>query len=165
LCGPHRPGHFDGVVTVVAKLLSQAMPDAAYFGEKDYQQLCVIRRAVRDLDLAVDIKGVATVRDSDGLAMSTRNAYLNADERAAAPALYATLTEVADRIAGGGDIARACADGRDAIIEAGFGEVDYLECADAETLAPVTALSRPARIFAAAHLGRARLIDNVAVPD
>ncbi|MCZ6637083.1 MAG: pantoate--beta-alanine ligase [Alphaproteobacteria bacterium] len=165
LCGVHRPGHFDGVVTVVAKLLSQATPDNAFFGEKDYQQLCVIRRVVRDLDLPVDIRGVATVREADGLAISSRNAYLRSDERAVAPALYGTLTEVADRIAGGGGIDQALAGGVKALGEAGFGEVDYLVCADAETLTPVTALGRPARVFAAAHLGRARLIDNVAVPD
>ncbi len=164
LCGARRPGHFDGVVTVVAKLLSQATPDSAFFGEKDYQQLCVIRRMVRDLDIPVEIKGVPTVRYSDGLAISSRNAYLSADQRAVAPALYATIKDVARGIAAGDDVARACADGRDAIVQAGFAEVDYLECADAETLAPVTSPGRPARVLAAAHLGRARLIDNVPVP-
>jgi pantoate--beta-alanine ligase len=164
LCGAYRPGHFDGVVTVVAKLLSQAGPDAAYFGEKDFQQLCVIRRMALDLDLAAEIKGVPTVRESDGLAVSSRNAYLSLEERAIAPALYAAITNVAEAIAGGTDIAEACANGRDALTEAGFATVDYLECADAGTLAPVTEAAHPVRVFAAARLGRTRLIDNVAVP-
>lgn len=164
LCGAHRPGHFDGVATVVVKLLAQAVPDEAFFGEKDYQQLCVIRHVVRDLDLPVRIEAVATVREPDGLAVSSRNAYFSAAERALAPTLYATLTDVAGGIAGGDDIARACAQGRDALSQAGFAKVDYLECADAQTLAPVTARGRPARVFAAVHLGRARLIDNLPVP-
>lgn len=164
LCGAYRPGHFAGVATVVAKLLIQAAPDRAYFGEKDYQQLLVVRRMAADLDLPVRIEGVPTVREADGLAVSSRNAYLTPEERAAAPRLYATLTEVAERIAGGADIEGACAEGREALLAAGFASVDYLACADAETLAPARGLGRALRVFAAAHLGRARLIDNVPVP-
>ncbi len=160
LCGAARPGHFDGVATVVAKLLTQATPDAAYFGEKDYQQLTIIRRAALDLDLPVSVEGVATVRAPDGLAISSRNTYLDNDERAIAPALHATLVEAVDRIAKGADIAGACTDGQTALQAAGFARVDYFQCVDARTLEPVTATGRPARILAAAHLGRTRLIDN-----
>ena len=163
LCGANRPGHFDGVATVVVKLLAQAAPDAAFFGEKDYQQLIIIRRVAIDLDLGVRIEGVATARAPDGLAISSRNAYLSAQERAIAPALYATLMEAAGRIEDGADIEGACAQGRAALIAAGFAAVDYLQCVDAVTLEPVTTRDRAARILAAAHLGRARLIDNVAL--
>lgn len=165
LCGADRPGHFDGVATVVVKLLTQAAPDTAYFGEKDYQQLVIVRRVARDLDLPVGIEGVATVRAPDGLAISSRNAYLTAAERAKAPALYAALGAAAERIRGGADIDAACAEGAQAVIAAGFDKVDYFRCVDAATLEPVAARDRPARILAAAHLGRARLIDNVAVAD
>jgi len=165
LCGADRPGHFNGVATVVAKLLAQSTPDAAFFGEKDYQQLTIIRRVVLDLDLGVRIEGVATARAPDGLAISSRNAYLSAHERTVAPALYATLNGAARRIEGGADIEGACAEARAALIAAGFAAVDYLQCVDAATLEPVTVRDRPARIAAAAHLGRARLIDNVAVAD
>ncbi len=163
LCGDHRPGHFDGVATLVAKLFTQCMPDAAWFGEKDYQQLLVIRRLARDLDLAVTVHGVATVREADGLALSSRNAYLDARERAIAPALHRTLTAVAEALAGGATPDQETARGRAALLDAGFASVDYLELRDAETLAPVAAVTRPARVLAAAWLGRARLIDNVAV--
>lgn len=165
LCGADRPGHFDGVATVVAKLLAQAVPDAAFFGEKDYQQLVIVRRVVADLDLAVRIEGVATVRAPDGLAISSRNAYLTVEERPIAPALYAALKEAAERIRDGGDIESACAAGRSTLMAAGFDRVDYFQCVDAATLEPATAGDRPARILAAAHLGRARLIDNLAVRD
>jgi pantoate--beta-alanine ligase len=163
LCGAARPGHFDGVATVVVKLLTQAAPDAAYFGEKDYQQLAIIHRAALDLDLPVSIEGVATVRAPDGLAISSRNVYLNDDERAIAPALHATLVEAAGRIAKGADINGACTQGQTALQAAGFSKVDYFQCVDADTLEPATTTSRPARILAAAHLGRTRLIDNVPV--
>ncbi|MGE0653595.1 MAG: pantoate--beta-alanine ligase [Alphaproteobacteria bacterium] len=165
LCGPFRPGHFDGVATVVAKLLVQAAPDTAVFGEKDFQQLAVIRRMARDLDLGAAILGVPTVREADGLAVSSRNAYLSADERRIAPALNAALRTAAVRIAGGGDATAACDAARAGILAAGFGSVDYVSCVDAESLEPVTAFdaSRPARVLAAARLGRTRLIDNVPV--
>jgi pantoate--beta-alanine ligase len=163
LCGAHRPGHFDGVTTVVAKLLAQAMPDTAYFGEKDWQQLCVIRRLARDLDLPVTIASVPTVREADGLAVSSRNAYLSAADRAVAPALYRTLSETAARIGGGDDATGATSDAANALLAAGFASVDYVTCADAETLETVTHPTRSARVFAAADLGPARLIDNVPV--
>ena len=164
LCGAHRPGHFSGVATVVTKLLMQSLPDMAIFGEKDYQQLQVIRHFVRDLDIPVQIMGGTTVREPDGLAMSSRNAYLTAEERTTAPTLYQVLTDIAARAADGTtDCAQLCMDGRDRLISAGFGPIDYLEVRAADTLALVDTVDRPARIFAAAHLGRARLIDNVAV--
>lgn len=165
LCGDCRPGHFDGVATVVTKLLAQVRPDVALFGEKDYQQLCVIRHLVRDLDLGAEVIGVPTLREADGLAISSRNAYLSAQERRAAPALNAAITAAAAGIRGGGDIVRALADAERAILEAGFRAVDYVACVDGETLAPLAAFdaARPARVLVAAHLGRARLIDNVAV--
>jgi len=164
LDGAHRPGHFDGVATVVCKLLLQVLPAIALFGEKDYQQLCVIRRLVADLNIPVDILGVATVREADGLAMSSRNAYLTPDERAAAPTLYAAITEAAAAISQGEPIAAVLEAARAKIRAAGFAKVDYIEARHAETLAPLSSNAEPGRILAAAQLGRARLIDNVAVP-
>jgi len=163
LCGTFRPGHFDGVATVVSKLLNQAQPDVALFGEKDFQQLQVIRRLARDLDLPVAIRGVATLREADGLAMSSRNAYLSPAERAIAPALYRTLSEAAAHLQGGADAEPVLKGGIEAILEAGFGSVDYLELRSAEDLAPLARLDRPARLIVAARLGRARLIDNIPV--
>ncbi|MGB8181273.1 MAG: pantoate--beta-alanine ligase [Stellaceae bacterium] len=156
--GAFRPGHFAGVATIVAKLLLQAAPDVAIFGEKDYQQLLVIRRVVRDLDIPVRIDGMPTVRESDGLALSSRNAYLSADERARAPLLHQTLGEVARAFATG-DLA-APEHGIHSLLTAGFSKVDYLEVRDAATLEPPLP-SRPARVLAAAWLGRTRLIDNI----
>ncbi|MGB1547284.1 MAG: pantoate--beta-alanine ligase [Alphaproteobacteria bacterium] len=164
LCGVFRPVHFSGVATVVAKLFLQALPDAAFFGEKDYQQVLVVRQLVRDLDIPVRIEMVPTVREADGLALSSRNAYLTAEERAIAPKLYATLNEMAVRIQKGSPIVETVAAGEAALREAGFGSIDYLEVRDPETLALVEAPGKPARIFAAVHLGKARLIDNLAVP-
>jgi len=164
LCGPHRPGHFDGVATVVTKLLLQTLPDAAFFGEKDYQQLLVIRRLVRDLDIPVRIEGMPTVRDPDGLAMSSRNTYLSEQQRRIAPVLAATLGDMARRLtADGGAVAAAVADGQARLRAAGFTAIDYVEVCDAETLAPLGRVAGPARILAAAWLGDTRLIDNVAV--
>ena|SRR5579859_42984 len=163
LCGTFRPGHFDGVATVVSKLLNQAQPDVALFGEKDFQQLQVIRRLARDLDLPVAIRGVATLREADGLAMSSRNAYLSPAERAVAPALHRVLTVAAARLQGGAEAEPVLKDGIKAILEAGFGSVDYLELRSAEDLAPLARLDRPARLIVAARLGRARLIDNIPV--
>jgi pantoate--beta-alanine ligase len=164
LCGDYRPGHFPGVATVVAKLLLQCAPDVAVFGEKDYQQLVVIRQLVRDLDIPVEIVGVPTVREADGLAMSSRNAYLSPAERKIAGQLNAVLARVAERLAGGEGAARALEWGRERLAAAGFAAIDYLELRDAETLAPVEAPERPARLLAAVHIGAARLIDNIAVP-
>jgi len=161
LCGAVRPVHFAGVATVVTKLLMQARPDAAYFGEKDYQQLCVIKRFVRDLDMDVRIVGVPTVREADGLALSSRNAYLNKEERAIAPVLYETLVEIAEKIEAGGDPKQLAALGREKLLKAGFRQVDYLEICDAVTLVPVSVAAGRLRILVAAHLGKARLIDNV----
>ena len=162
LCGADRPGHFDGVATVVSKLLIQTGADFAFFGEKDYQQLAAIRRMVRDLDLPVEIVGCPTVRDPDGLALSSRNALLSPEERACAPALHRALVMAARRLRNGEDtgcLAEAAAE----IAAAGFSAVDYVELRDAEDLAPMQRLDRPARLLAAARLGSARLIDNIAV--
>jgi pantoate--beta-alanine ligase len=164
LCGGHRPGHFDGMATVVAKLLLQALPDIAYFGEKDYQQLLIVRRMAQDLDIPVAIRGVATVREPDGLAMSSRNAYLSPAERDTAPVLAATLQSIAAALRREPEaLGRELTRGRAALEKAGFA-LDYLEVRNAETLAPAgETVAEPARVFAAAWLGRTRLIDNVAV--
>ena len=161
LCGAHRPGHFDGVATVVTKLLLQSLPDAAYFGEKDYQQLLVVRRLVRDLDIPVRIAGVPTVREPDGLALSSRNAYLSPEERRIAPNLARVLRRIAAALAAQpGAVAKEIVQGR-ADLESVKLAVEYLEIREADTLAPVTAtVTGAARVFAAVHLGRTRLIDN-----
>ena len=165
LCGPYRPGHFEGVATVVAKLLLQCLPDAAVFGEKDWQQLQVIRRLARDLDIPAEIIGAQIVREPDGLAMSSRNAYLSAGERRTAAALPRALQNLA-RAAATGEACRAAEKhALRSLLEAGFSGVDYVTVADAETLQPIARIGkRPARAFAAARLGRTRLIDNLAVP-
>jgi len=163
LCGTFRPGHFAGVATVVAKLLNQAQPDVALFGEKDYQQLQVIRRLVADLDIPVAIRGVPTLREADGLAMSSRNAYLSPEERATAPALHRVLQETAAKLRAGAEADAATREGIAAILAAGFGSVDYLELRAADTLEPLARLDRPGRLIVAARLGRARLIDNIPV--
>ncbi len=158
-----RPHFFGGVATVVGKLLIQCGPDTALFGEKDYQQLQVIRRLVRDLDLPVAIIGAPTLREPDGLAMSSRNAYLSAAERRVAPVLHQALLGVAGKVSGGGRIGLALAAGRRRIETAGF-QLDYLELRDAATLAPLgDQIECPARVLVAALLGRTRLIDNVPV--
>ncbi|NQW01099.1 MAG: pantoate--beta-alanine ligase [Rhodospirillales bacterium] len=161
--GEFRPDFFTGVATVVTKLLLQALPDVAIFGEKDYQQLCVIKTLARDLDIPVRIIGGATVREADGLAMSSRNQYLTAEEREIAPVLFEAITQVAEKVRDGGSAAdlRTWAEAK--LTKAGFGAVDYVAVRDAQTLGPVRDASRPARVLAAAYLGRARLIDNVAV--
>jgi pantoate--beta-alanine ligase len=164
LDGPARPGHFEGVATVVTKLLHQAEPDVACFGEKDFQQLQVIRRLVRDLDMAVEIVGVPTVREPDGLAMSSRNRYLSAAERAIAARLPAALREARDALSGGAAAAPVLAAVRGRLLAAGFERIDYLELCDGETLQPIAAARPGSRLFAAAHLGRTRLIDNWPVP-
>lgn len=163
LCGAARPGHFDGVSTVVAKLFGQVRPDAALFGEKDYQQLAVVRRLVTDLNLRVEIVGVPTARAADGLALSSRNAYLSAEERAAAVALPQALNTAAQAILGGEAVATALANARDALSTAGFSRIDYVALCDAASLAPLESLDRPARLLAAALVGKTRLIDNIAV--
>jgi len=163
LCGAHRPGHFDGVATVVAKLLTQTAPDFAFFGEKDYQQLLVVRRMVRDLDLPVEIVGVPTVREADGLALSSRNVYLSADERRLAPNLHRTMREAATQIATRSTPANALQRAIGELTSLGF-RVEYLELRDAATLTPLAETpAAPARLLAAVHLGKTRLIDNVPV--
>ena len=158
--GAARPGHFDGVATVVLKLLNQVAPDLALFGEKDWQQLQVIRRLVADLDLPVEIVGVPTQRDNDGLALSSRNIYLDDDQRARAVALPRALGEAARAVARGDAVALTQA--RATLEAAGFA-VDYVALVDAETLVPDPDPGRPRRLLAAARLGTTRLIDNVAV--
>jgi pantoate--beta-alanine ligase len=164
LDGAARPGHFDGVATVVSRLFDQVRPDIALFGEKDYQQLAVIRQLVRERGLPVEIIGVPTQRDADGLALSSRNAYLTDEERQAARTLPRALGEAAAAIRRGGDVDAVLAAARERLAKAGFDPIDYLELCDSETLAPVTAPGRPARLLAAARLGRTRLIDNLEVP-
>lgn len=161
LDGAARPGHFDGVATVVAKLFNQVKPDVALFGEKDFQQLAVIRRMVVDLDFDIDVRGVPTQRDDDGLALSSRNVYLMPEDRAAAVALPRALGVAAKAIEKGDDAEAALAAARASLEAAGF-DVDYVELADAETLgAPVA--GKPRRLLAAARIGGTRLIDNIAV--
>lgn len=161
LCGAARPGHFDGVATIVAKLFNQVAPDVALFGEKDWQQLAIIRRMARDLDFDLDIVGVATVREGDGLALSSRNAYLTSDERATASALPRALAQAVAAITAGESVATALDTARQALLAAGFAGVDYLELRDAESLALLDSPQENARLFVAARLGKARLIDNI----
>ena len=158
-----RPDFFKGVATVVAKLFTQAAPDIAVFGEKDYQQLKVVTRMARDLDLQLRVIGAPTVREKDGLAMSSRNVYLSPGERAAAPTLHRVLTLCAKKIAEGHSIATILSEGREAITRAGFA-LDYLDARHAETLAPIASVKDgPVRLLVAAKLGTTRLIDNVGV--
>lgn len=161
--GEFRPHFFGGVATVVAKLLLQALPDAAFFGEKDYQQLQVIKRMARDLDIPVEIVGCATIRESDGLAMSSRNLYLSADERRIAARLNHVLHDAIKAARGGQAIGEVEAEAARHLTAAGFTSIDYIAIRDAETLQPVIDLAHPARILAAAWLGKTRLIDNMAV--
>jgi pantoate--beta-alanine ligase len=161
LCGAHRAGHFDGVTTVVTKLLIQALPDTAYFGEKDYQQLTVVRRLARDLDIPVRIAGVPTVREPDGLALSSRNVYLSAEERRIAPNLARVLRSIAAVLAQDPNaVAQEIAHGSAALQQAGFA-VEYLEIREAESLAVTSEVTASSRVFAAVRLGTTRLIDNM----
>lgn len=161
LCGGSRPGHFDGVSTVVSMLFNLVQPDVAFFGQKDYQQLAVIRKMVSDLHLPIEIIGVPIVRAEDGLALSSRNGYLSQQERAVAPALYQTLCSLRDALEHGESIEQVLHRGHTALYDAGF-TPDYLELRDT-MLGPVTPSTRHAVLLAAAHLGPARLIDNLSV--
>jgi pantoate--beta-alanine ligase len=163
LCGAARPNHFDGVATVVTKLLLQCAPDFAVFGEKDYQQLLVIKRLVRDLNIPVDIVGAPIVREKDGLALSSRNAYLSPSERKIAPVLYQTILEVAGDLAKGRGCDDAVVAARFKLDAAGF-RVNYVAVRDPDTLKPLSGPVTRARVLTAAFLGKTRLIDNVAVP-
>jgi pantoate--beta-alanine ligase len=161
--GEARAGHFDGVATVVAKLLIAVGPDVALFGEKDFQQLAVIRRMVGDLGLPVEIAGVPTVRDEDGLALSSRNAYLSDDERRRALELPRSLESARDRIAAGEPVAAALELARKDLRDAGFSKIDYLALVDSDTLEPAAAPGPNLRLIAAATIGGTRLIDNIPV--
>ncbi|MBB6341589.1 pantoate--beta-alanine ligase [Pseudomonas fluvialis] len=162
LCGGSRPGHFEGVATVVTKLFNMVQPDLAIFGEKDFQQLAVIRKLVRDLNLPVQIFGEPTVRADDGLALSSRNGYLSAEQRQVAPQLFATLKDMADSICGGrDDFSRLTLDGLKHLEKAGF-RPDYLEIREAGSLRPAQAGDKELVILVAAYLGTTRLIDNLA---
>ncbi len=162
LCGGSRPGHFDGVATVVTKLFNMVQPDLAIFGEKDFQQLAVIRTLVHDLDLPVQIMGEPTVRAADGLALSSRNGYLNDEQRASAPALYRTLNQLAEAIRDGRrDFAQLESEGKAVLEKAGF-RPDYLEIREAGSLRPACATDSQLVILGAAFMGATRLIDNLA---
>jgi pantoate--beta-alanine ligase len=159
----YRPHFFGGVATVVSKLFNQCRPDFAMFGEKDYQQLKVVTCMARDLDMRLKIIGVPTVREKDGLALSSRNVYLSADERSVAPVLLRTMKDVAARLRAGAEVATALAEGRTAIAAAGFA-IDYLEARHAEALTPIGKMrDGPVRLLVAAKIGRTRLIDNIGV--
>ena len=167
LCGASRPGHFDGVCTVVAKLFNLTRPDAAIFGEKDFQQLAVIRRLVSDLDFPVRIVAGPTVREDDGLALSSRNLYLSTEQRAEAPTLARSLREVADAIASGeiGTPSEARQEFLDRFAAASLARLDYFEIVDSTTLAPLESFAgHDPRLITAAYFGKTRLIDNVGVP-
>ena len=162
LCGGSRPGHFDGVATVVTKLFNQVLPDRAFFGEKDFQQVAVIRKMVEDLCQPVEIVTVATARDHDGLALSSRNGYLTTEERALAPGLYLTLTEIGASVQAGEPVSQLLSDATERLSQRGF-RTDYLEIRDARTLSEDLSDTSELVILGAAFLGKARLIDNIVV--
>lgn len=163
LCGAFRPGHFDGVATVVAKLFLQTSADFGFFGEKDFQQLQLVRRMARDLDIPITIVPCPTLREADGLALSSRNVRLSPAERAVAHKLPSVLLETAERLARGSPVLPTLAEARAAILAAGYREIEYLELRDEADLRPMTSLDRPARLLVAAWLGGTRLIDNVRI--
>lgn len=161
--GTFRPGHFDGVATVCSKLFAMTQAGRAFFGEKDWQQLQVVQRLVRDLNIPIRIIGCPTIREADGLAMSSRNARLSADERAIAPRLHEIMQAAASGIRDGARVATALENAQAALLEAGFCEVEYLELRTVDGLRPAVELSEPARMLVALWLGDVRLIDNIAI--
>lgn len=163
LCGGDRPGHFDGVATVCSKLFLQSGADGAFFGEKDYQQLQVVQRFVSDLNIPITIHPCATIRETDGLALSSRNKRLTAEQRAVAPRMHQIMLDAAKAFHTGGKASALLPSAMEGLVAAGFDRVDYLEIRDAETLAPMDEAGPPARLFAAAWLGDVRLIDNISV--
>ncbi|QFS84374.1 Pantothenate synthetase [Roseivivax sp. THAF40] len=163
LCGAHRPGHFDGVATVVAKLFLQTGADRAFFGEKDFQQLQVVRRMATDLDIDIEVTGCPTIRDADGLALSSRNTRLSPEARLIAPTLHREMRQIASAMRGGAEASPEIARATNALIAAGFERVEYLEARAVSDLSLVTRLDAPARLFAAAWLDGVRLIDNIAI--
>ncbi|WP_300063410.1 pantoate--beta-alanine ligase [uncultured Roseobacter sp.] len=165
LCGAHRPGHFDGVATVVSKLFLQTSADFAFFGEKDFQQLQVVRRMARDLDIPVEVVGCPTIREIDGLAMSSRNLLLSDQARARAATLHEVMEETAEKLGQGAVISDLRAEAEARLKAAGFGEIDYLEMRTHDTLALIEAAREPVRLFAAVWMAGVRLIDNIEVPE
>jgi pantoate--beta-alanine ligase len=163
LCGASRQGHFDGVATVVLKLFNQVQPNRAYFGEKDYQQLCIINRLIKDFNLSLEVIGVPTVRETDGLALSSRNQYLSDQERAIAPALFANLRKCAENIKKLDALGGVLKFTKSELLAQGFTSVDYLEYCDPISLKPLLRYQAGARVLAAAKLGQTRLIDNIAL--
>jgi pantoate--beta-alanine ligase len=163
LCGAARPGHFDGVTTVVSKLFAQVRPDVAIFGEKDWQQLTIIRRMTADLDLGVSIVGIPTQREKDGLARSSRNAYLSATERRAAIAFPNALKKAVTALENGAAFQETLNAAKRDILAGGFQSVDYITLVEANSLAPLEKLTTPARLISAVRIGKTRLIDNFAV--
>ena len=163
LCGASRPGHFDGVATVVAKLLHQVEPDIAVFGEKDYQQLCVIKTMVRDLDIDCEILGAPIIRDSYGLALSSRNAYLSPSQIDVARKLNVILKKISQKIEKTKDLSITLSEAEQELLESGFDAVDYIELRQEDTLENIASANVPSRLLAAVHIGPARLIDNVQV--
>ena len=163
LCGKTRPKHFSGVATIVVKLLQQTQADFAVFGEKDFQQLSIIRQVAIDLDIPVKIIGVPTVRDKDGLALSSRNAYLTEVERVLAPKLHSELLCVVEDVVNGEDALLRCQKATDFLLQEGFLKVDYLEIRDSNTLSIVISKKNSARVFCAAYIGKTRLLDNIAL--
>ena len=163
LCALSRPGFFDGVATVVTKLLLQALPDIAIFGEKDYQQLLVIKRLATDLDIPVEIIGAPTIREEDGLALSSRNVYLDTKSRSIAPSMYNILTQYASDISNGNDIKKSLQLAKKNMQKSGFEKIEYLDLRSSQTLQACNDIKRPSRLFAAAWLGSTRLIDNLAI--
>ena len=164
LCGAHRPGHFDGVATVVTKLFTQTSADLAFFGEKDFQQLQVVRRLALDLDLGVEVVGCPTIREIDGLAMSSRNLLLSDQARSRAAALNEVMEEMATKQGQVSEMGSLLPEARSRLAAAGFGDIDYLEMRTNDTLTLIERATEPARLFAAAYMAGGRLIDNIDVP-